>query len=111
MRHVYAQGAKARGLTFALARVDFEELVFMLCHYCGAGPSNFMRKSRNGTVYEFSYNGLDRVDPSLGYSRDNVVTCCGTCNKLKSDLTYEAFVGQITRILAHLSERSTCPPQ
>jgi hypothetical protein len=42
------------------------------------------------------YN-LDRKDNSLGYSVDNCVVCCGSCNRTKGDcFTYEEFL-----IIAH----------
>ena len=36
--------------------------------------------------------GLDRVDSNKGYTDDNVVPCCGSCNQLKNELPYKYFV-------------------
>lgn len=53
------------------------------CYYCG----DFVkwmphRKSNNPFVYN-----LDRKNNTLGYTKENCVVCCPTCNKLKSTLT------------------------
>jgi len=43
-------------------------------------------------------NGLDRVDSSKGYIKDNVVTCCENCNRAKLDLTQQEFFAMIKSI-------------
>jgi hypothetical protein len=36
---------------------------------------------------------LDRINSDIGYLKDNLVTCCWDCNRLKSDkYTYEEFI-------------------
>jgi hypothetical protein len=62
------------------------------CHYCD-----------NTVMWEpFSYSGnkghtraynLDRKDNNVGYTKDNCVVCCFSCNKAKSNqFTYEQFL-------------------
>ena len=95
----YLQQAKLRGIEFSLTRDNFGELLQKNCEYCGNPPCRRVRRARVGKIknlrgfYEnFMYNGLDRVDPSQGYKQDNVVTCCWTCNRIKSDMTKQEFV-------------------
>ena len=62
------------------------------CHYCGAELmwNAIGRQHRGGT-------NLDRKNNALGYSVDNCVVCCGSCNRTKGDrYTYEEFL-----ILSH----------
>jgi hypothetical protein len=49
-----------------------------VCHYCYA-PINWIEYNGGGR-----YN-LDRMDSSLGYSKDNVVVCCPRCNLAKAN--------------------------
>jgi len=83
-----------------LTKDQFKKLIYDKCHYCGDYPSsksNTHEKRFNGAIV---YNGLDRVDNFKGYTLNNVVTCCGSCNKMKSTLTYEEFILQIGKIYA-----------
>ena len=82
---LFNQGYKARALRkkleFTLSIEKFRELVTSNCFYCGATPSNI--KKQPGHNGEFIYNGIDRVDSSIGYIEENCVSCCATCNKAK----------------------------
>jgi len=39
----------------------------------------------------YIYNGIDRVDNSLGYVKENCKSCCFRCNKIKRDMSLEEF--------------------
>lgn len=65
--------AKKDGREFTL---DFELYCAFLkepCKYC------------DGPISETGF-GLDRKDSSRGYTEDNVVACCTTCNRIKNSL-------------------------
>jgi hypothetical protein len=94
----YRNGAKARGVGWALTREQVRELMQSDCHYCGAPPSR-RRTVKNGDGM-FIYNGIDRVDNSEGYTADNVVSCCTTCNFSKGRRSYVEFVQWAARIAA-----------
>lgn len=81
-------GAKIRHLRFSLTRDQVKDLVIQNCHYCGSAPAQTTGYHYNGP---FVYNGLDRQDPLKGYVLENVVPCCGTCNRAKADQTVEQF--------------------
>lgn len=49
----------------------------------------------NGTI---SYNGLDRIDSSKGYTIDNVVPCNHKINMAKNDDTTEDFLAWVKQI-------------
>lgn len=43
--------------------------------------------------------GLDREDNNIGYTPENAVPCCFTCNWMKRNLTVDEFTNHITKIL------------
>jgi hypothetical protein len=59
------------------------------CHFCG---SEFL-----GTGH-----GIDRLDSSKNYFKENMVGCCRLCNTAKSSLSVEAFKEHIKRLYEHL---------
>ena len=80
----YKSNAKRRGLQFLLTRDEFMAFWKKACYYCGADMK---------TV------GLDRVDPKIGYLKENLVSCCRLCNRAKSDLSQAAFL-ELCRLVA-----------
>lgn len=56
---------------FELTVDEFEILTSSNCYYCGASPKNVYKHSLSNYVY----NGVDRVDNTLGYIKSNVVSC------------------------------------
>lgn len=52
----------------------------------------------------FVYSGLDRVDPSQGYTIDNIVPACIICNRAKADMTIEGFYAWINRVFSERNE-------
>lgn len=75
----YAYHAKRRNYDFEFAEETFRLMLIENCYYCEKAPSN-TSSSAGGN---FIYNGIDRVDNSLGYSKKNTVTCCYDCNRKK----------------------------
>lgn len=69
------QDAKSRNLEFTLTLDEYSKLIELSCYYC----DGYFGKVTKGT-------GLDRIDSNLGYTIDNVVSCCATCNHLKSNV-------------------------
>jgi len=94
--NTYKRNAIKRKLTFELSKDIFRQMTQDHCHYCGALQSN-THKSRNMRG-DFKYNGVDRIDSTKGYTLDNVVTCCGICNKAKYTLSTAEFSAWIERI-------------
>ena len=77
--------------------ITFEELKDKIinnpeCHYCGK-PLEYHKHSKNWGVNLSRAHQLDRKNNHEGYTYENTVTCCWTCNRLKSDVyTYEEFM-------------------
>lgn len=52
--------------------------------------------------------GLDRLDNARGYTLDNVVPCCGSCNKIRNRLlTHEEMIVAMAAVLDF--RRNLCP--
>lgn len=47
-------------------------------------------------------NGIDRVDNNKGYTLNNCVPCCKTCNQAKHRLSQEYFIEWVEKIYKHL---------
>lgn len=93
LRHlirVWKRQARLRDYAWHLTDDEIRAFIADDCHYCGLPPSNSYQASKrnNGAIV---YSGLDRVDNSDGYHRDNVVPCCKYCNKAKNDRTTDEF--------------------
>jgi len=93
--YIYKKSAKIRGYDYSLTEKQFVEITQKPCYYCGAPPNNkHKQKETNGS---YIYNGIDRVDNTKGYTINNVVPCCKTCNSAKGRLTLQEFKDWIKR--------------
>lgn len=92
--------AERRGYIWNLTEDQVKRLTSQPCYYCNAKP---LQRGTTGTNHNGSYlyNGLDRVDNTKGYTIDNVVPCCGTCNKAKNTQTIEEFKAWIHAVNEH----------
>ena len=97
----YKYNALARDLEFELTPQECENLFQSNCHYCGSPPSNIQKNRTKSYVY----SGIDRIDNTLGYSPQNVVPCCKTCNKAKGTQSYEDFKKWINNLTMFNIER------
>jgi hypothetical protein len=104
----YRTSAKRNNRFFDLTLQEFKELTSQKCVYCGTGP--LMIKTTNGNTPElieyalYKYNGLDRVDSTKGYEKENIVPCCKWCNIAKREKTVQEFKNQITKIHNYLNQ-------
>ncbi len=95
----YRTHAKRRGYEFGLSVDEFREIASQPCHYCGTPPGNTHNPARARSGAEpFVYSGIDRQDNSVGYTKENVVPCCHTCNRAKSDMHLDDFLAWIARL-------------
>lgn len=97
--HKYRKCAEQRGLEFALSGEQALKLFASNCFYCGAPPSNQQRRRRNDSG--FTYSGIDRYDNTQGYTPENSVPCCRTCNFAKKDMTADEFIAWARRLVKH----------
>jgi hypothetical protein len=95
----YKCAARKRNITFNISLEDFIEIAKQDCFYCGIGAKQEIKdKNYNGI---FIHNGIDRINSSLGYSKENCVSCCKQCNFAKLDYTHEEFLEWLDRAYNH----------
>lgn len=92
----YKNQAKRRRLDFLLSDEQFRQLVESNCHYCDSKPSQIV--DREPANIPYLYNGIDRVDNSIGYTKENCIPCCKICNYMKRNMTYDEFLAHIKKI-------------
>jgi len=68
-----------------------------LCAYSGR-PMTYTREGKRRYQRNKTNVSIDRVDSGLGYTRDNIVLCCGVVNMMKTDMTKEEFISWITDV-------------
>lgn len=96
----YKRNAEIKNRAFDLSKDEFKDLITTNCNYCKRLPNDvWERKDPNNSsdrhYGKFKYNGIDWIDSSGGYERDNVISCCKTCNRMKSDFTEYEFRAHI----------------
>lgn len=97
----YKRAALKRGYSFELTWEVFEKLITDNCYYCGDSPNMTYKYGRGTQVIDYSkfkYNGVDRVDNSIGYNIINCVPCCKICNNSKGTLHLNEWKMWIDRI-------------
>lgn len=106
----YSRNARVKKLNFSLTVDQFKALVTGCCNYCGAPPAEAANRSRPrlknifyGTI---PHNGIDRLIPARGYSADNTVSCCTTCNIAKHTMTEQEFTAWVDRVHTHIHRGS-----
>jgi hypothetical protein len=85
----YRRNAKVSNRVWALDQVMVETLLHAPCYYCG----------RDDAL------GIDRVDSTGGYTQDNVVSCCVTCNRAKLVMSQSEFYDWIERVYHYTRRR------
>lgn len=81
----YKSRAKRKGYTITEEVCEkLLELFHQPCCYCGSAPSPL--------------NGVDRIDSSIGYEINNIVSCCEECNLAKLDRPLDQFFEWIRRV-------------
>lgn len=101
IRWSYVSNAEARGLVFELTDEELKGLFQSNCHYCGDPPANHSRKKRKDAYASFKYNGVDRVNNELGYTVDNCVPCCRTCNWMKQRMSPSDFLTHCEKVVQY----------
>lgn len=85
--------AKSRGLIWNLSLEKFTEFLNSPCTYC------------ESPLTEYG-SGLDRLNNLFGYESNNVIPCCGFCNKLRGDLLSHEETIEIVRVLKRLRSKN-----
>lgn len=92
------KSARERKYSWELTKEQVKEITSKNCFYCGTEPLQKPSGNLNGV---YLYNGIDRVDNSIGYVFGNCVPCCGHCNVAKRSMTVKQFRKKIIEIYNH----------
>lgn len=91
--NTYKNGAKRRGIDWNLTFDEFLSFWQNDCYYCNEPIETI---------------GLDRLDPSKGYTLKNLVASCEMCNRMKRDYNFEEFIEKIEKINERLVTNGLC---
>lgn len=96
--NAYRNGALARNLDFKVSKEKFREITKQDCFYCGTPAVQLFYPHKKYATGGYVYNGIDRIDSSLGYFDGNMVPCCKHCNTMKWQLSVDDFFGHVVKI-------------
>lgn len=99
----YKRNAKNKNFSFLITKEEAMFLFKQRCFYCNTEPQNTFHQQ--GSYGSFTYNGIDRLDNSIGYEKENCVTCCTKCNYQKNKLSLSEFSNWIYTVYKNLSNR------
>lgn len=74
--------ANGRNYKVNLTREEIKEYLVKPCYYCNC--KNCM--------------GIDRLDSKKDYSKDNCVSCCAICNRMKNKYNLNTFLDKVYKI-------------
>jgi hypothetical protein len=86
--------AKRRNIPFEISYDDYIEAINgSVCFYCKQPLSMYG-------------SALDRINNNKGYIKENIVPCCGSCNRIRCDkLTSEEMVVAMNAVMRYRNEK------
>lgn len=105
----YNGHARRKSREFNLTIDEFQALTSGNCYFCNAKPSQVIaNNARNPNKIshwgDYTYNGIDRLDNTIGYIKSNCISCCGICNWAKSNRSVDEFKSYIRNICKNAVE-------
>jgi len=96
---------KKHNIEVSITVEDYTKIISQNCFYCNDSPrktERFSTRKYVNTEPVFA-NGVDRIDSLIGYTIDNCIPCCTSCNYAKHKLTQEEFFEKIRKIYKNLN--------
>jgi len=93
----FLHGAKRRNISVEITKEEWMNFVQQPCHYCDVEHSNEY-KPKHSYGSSFFCNGIDRLNPKVGYVISNSVPCCKYCNDSKGTMSVEQFLNMVLKI-------------
>lgn len=90
---VFKEQAKRRNISVLIGFDEYINIVRTACSYCGE------------FTYD-GYSGVDRVQNTGAYQKDNTVACCKTCNFMKGSLSVDEFLQKVRYIARETARKS-----
>ena len=73
------------------------------CYYCGNDKGTIPHaNNRNRSLKKLITLGVDRLDPLIGYTNENCVTCCHICNVAKSTLEVNEYIEHCRSVVKYI---------
>ena len=82
--------ARKAGIAFTLEWETFEEKMLDNCSYCGVEVRWSQQKRREDFDQNLS-GTFEKLDTTIGYVHENVITACHKCNLQRGDLDQEEW--------------------
>jgi hypothetical protein len=87
----YQKNAQVRNYEWGLDENTFNKIVVKPCTYCQTTFSNSV--------------GIDRWDNTKGYTIENAVPCCTTCNIMKNESNGDQFLAHATEVFLYQNNK------
>lgn len=104
-RRLILDRCKKHNIEVSITVDDYTKIINQNCFYCGDAPketTRFATRKYVNTEPVFA-NGVDRIDSSVGYTLNNCIPCCTSCNYAKHQLTQKEFFDKIIKIYKNLN--------
>ena len=101
----YKNNAKQRNIEWNLSEEEFKNIITQSCIYCGEAPD--ITKTSSYRDKHEKITGIDRVDTTKGYFKENCVPCCKMCNIMKNKFSKEDFINKVKSIYNNYIKSST----
>lgn len=109
----YKHNAETRAISFDLTLDEFNEIITQPCAYCGTPPNvkngGHLEHRKRKDQPDLYTLGVDRIDSSKGYTKDNCVPCCTKCNLMKHKYSKEEFLEHVYKIANFNKGSETIP--
>lgn len=100
---IYKRNARNMGKEFTLTREELKSLVLAPCVYCLTPysmctyPSGGKEAGRSPLLH----NGVSRIDPLIGYTRNNCISACKFCSQAKHSRNEKEYISWLMQIYTH----------
>ncbi len=105
LRTSVQHGAKRRCYEYNLSFEQYKEIVTKSCYWCGVEPPLKNPKAQRMPTLPAPAHGIDRIDNSVGYTYNNCVASCQTCNVAKNNSSAKDFLAWIQKVYVHQFKR------
>lgn len=95
----YKTRARKLKIVFEFEEESFHAVCLKNCFYCNESPPiRIYTLDKTRFKEPYAANGIDRVNPELGYTKLNCVPCCTTCNLMKTNKNQKDFIEKAIQI-------------
>lgn len=107
----YRHRSKIKNIEYKLTLEQFRGLITGTCYYCGISGGckykdpSLHHSSEWRSKKQIEYTGIDRLNPTEGYTELNSVSCCLVCNKAKNTMTKDEFLAWIDRVYTFTKDK------